>query len=153
MRRTPGHIVATFCTTAMLVQPAAIHAQSLSVESSSYRSLESSRAMATPEIGGEMNPARPDSGTSIRRDWNWSETQGGLRTAAQIRPPRGPARPQRSHSRAYRDMQRVTAAFALGLVGAYAGWATTYSCNCGSPYTGMGIGAGVGAVAGVLLVR
>ena len=60
----------------------------------------------------------------------------------------------------YKDVQRVTAAFALGFVGFWVGGFTAYSfaasCTCGGSaafYIGGYSGAALGASAGYLLVQ
>src|SRR6478672_2235561 len=151
MHKNIGRTAATLCAGLILIQPSGISAQTWSVEPSTHT--DEQRTVSSTRSG--MHAERFGASSRLHiRDWTLSEGQTALRSSPQFRSPRLPVPQPRQHSRAYRDLQRVTAAFALGLVGAYVGFAATYNCDCGnSPYVGWGIGGGVGAVAGAMLVR
>ena len=152
MHKNLGRTAATLCAGLILIHPSGISAQTWSVEPSTHSNVQWT-VSSTPSA---MHAERLGASSHVNiRDWTQSERQTALRSSPQFRSPRLPAPQPRQHSRAYRDLQRVTAAFALGVVGAYVGFVAAYSCGCAgnSAFVGMGIGGGVGAVVGATLVR
>ena len=157
-------VIAAVCVTATLIQPALASAQSFSLEPSGPRSAAFAQPMTFvfPSPGETTLTTRDGSSPGLG-EWKsairLSPTSVGIpQPRPQLRGPRTPPRTQ--HSKAYRGVQRVTAAFALGFVGFYAGALTAYSlaigCNCGSRdtlYIGGGMGAAGGAAAALWLTR
>jgi hypothetical protein len=157
-------VVAAVCVAATVIQPALASAQSFSLEPSGPRSAALARPMMFVfPSPGETTPTTRDGSSPGLGDWKTSmrlspASVGTVQPRPQLRGPRTPPRTQ--HSKAYRGAQRVTAAFALGLVGFYVGALTAYSmaigCNCGSidtVYIGGGMGAAGGAAAALWLTR
>ena len=156
MYDTIRRVIVAVCVTGTLIQPALANAQSFSLEPSGPRSSAFAQPMtfvfpssgdATPKIRDTSSPALGDWKTSIRLS---PTSLGTVQPRPQLRAPRTPPRTQ--HSKAYRDAQRVTAAFALGFVGFFVGTFTAYSvamsCNCGSNET-VYIGGALGTAGGV----
>jgi hypothetical protein len=151
MWRNIGRAVTAICMTAMLINPAGVSAQMVSVEANGLASSDS--PSASTHLSAWDRP-------SIR-DWNWRpEPSVFLRATNQIRSPSRPAGRPQKHSAGYRTVQRVLAGAALGLVGFYGGGSIAFAiashCECGGNgevWIGAGVGAAAGATAGVLLVR
>ena len=155
MSDTIRRITAAVCVTATLIQPALTSAQSFSFEPSGHRPSASARPMTFVFPSQKEPISGRDAATPGLGDWKISirlspNSLGTIQPRPQLRPPRTPPRTQ--HSKAYRGAQRVTAAFALGLVGFFVGTLTAYSvamsCNCGGSET-VYIGGALGTAGGV----
>ena len=107
----------------------------------------------SPRVERTVVPEAP--GLKIR-EWRWSESESSTLVASlvqagpSVRPPQ--TRQRQRHSRQYRDVQRVLAAFALGTVGFLAGSMVGLLAPVDYRISGS-IGAAGGATAGLLLVR
>jgi hypothetical protein len=112
-------------------------------------------ATMAPAVGSAQTLAPENRGLKIR-EWRWSESEPVSRAASLVQAGPSVRRPQarqrQRHSRQYRDVQRVLAAFALGTVGFLAGSMVSLLAPVDYRITGS-IGAAGGATAGVLLVR
>jgi len=155
MYDTIRRITAAVCVTATLIQPALASAQSFSLEPPGPRSSAYARPMTFVFPSQGDQGSSPDASTPGLGDWKGPirfspNSLGTIQPRPQLRPPRIPPRTQ--HSKAYRGAQRVTAAFALGLVGFFVGGFTAYSvalsCNCGGNETWY-IGGALGTAGGV----